>query len=80
MSRDVQARLVGTLFQALRACNAASIEQTGAIDVSGIQGILENVMTDADTRALVMPAVALFIGFALDGTVIDITSWPVRHP
>jgi len=75
VSRDLQARLVRSLFQQFKASNEQSIERTGEIDVQALTLTLSQAMQDDAARRLIIPALAYFIGCALDGSVIDRTTW-----
>lgn len=63
------------LFRKLRRCNKKSIAKTGDINASDLADCIEDALQDEVTRRGVMLAVAEFVGTALDGAVIDPTSW-----
>lgn len=80
MSRDSQARLVRSLFQQFKSCNEQAIGRAGEIDVTAIASILAPALQDDRMRLILIPALAYFIGSALDGSVDDMTSWSPPPP
>jgi len=75
VSRDTQARLVRSLFQQFEASNERARARTGGIDVREITVTLAAAMEDEQTRRLLIPALAFFIGNALDGSIMPMTTW-----
>lgn len=55
--------------------NRAAISHGRDIDRAGISEVIESCVNDPRLRLLFIAALSEFIGVALDGTVVDLSTW-----
>jgi len=63
------------LLKRIERCNKLSIIHSGNIDPSAIAVLIDEALSDDINRMGVLLALSEFVGFAIEGCVIDPNAW-----